>query len=143
VWPGVLPTGQIAELYWGLRKGREEDKDEVGAGDFYYGEMEMRRHTGHKETISVPGIQSRRHGLVERSIMAVYWLVSGYGLRGWRALGCLFVAVIAAAIGLQAVGFAHDRHSWSSAFLYTAGAVTRLLGWRPADGGKAGGRGSW
>jgi hypothetical protein len=44
----------------------------------------------------------------------------------------LVIAVIAAAIGLQAVGFAHHRHPWSSAFLYTAGAVTHLLD--PPDG---------
>jgi uncharacterized protein YjbI with pentapeptide repeats len=42
--PDVLDPGQIAELYRALRKGREDAKDEPGAGDFYYGEMEMRRH---------------------------------------------------------------------------------------------------
>ena len=43
-WPGVLSAGQIAGLYRALRKGREDAKDEPGAADFYYGEMEMRRH---------------------------------------------------------------------------------------------------
>ena len=41
--PGVLDPGQIAGLYRALRKGREDTKDEPGAADFYYGEMEMRR----------------------------------------------------------------------------------------------------
>ena len=41
--PGVLDPGQIAGLYRALRKGREDAKDEPGAADFYYGEMEMRR----------------------------------------------------------------------------------------------------
>ena len=44
--PGVLNSGQIAGLYRALRKGREDAKDEPGAADFYYGEMEMRRHVG-------------------------------------------------------------------------------------------------
>ena len=42
--PEVLEAGQIAGLYRALRKGREDAKDEPGAADFYYGEMEMRRH---------------------------------------------------------------------------------------------------
>ena len=40
----VLTPGVIAGLYRALRKGREDAKDEPGAADFYYGEMEMRRH---------------------------------------------------------------------------------------------------
>jgi uncharacterized protein YjbI with pentapeptide repeats len=35
---------EIAGVYRALRKGREDNKDEPGAADFYYGEMEMRRH---------------------------------------------------------------------------------------------------
>jgi hypothetical protein len=42
--PAVLDAGQIAGLYRALRKGREDAKDEPGGADFYYGEMEMRRH---------------------------------------------------------------------------------------------------
>ena len=58
--------------------------------------------------------------------------MSGYGLRAWRALAWLLVAVMVATIGLRAVGFTHDRHPWGSAFLYTAGAVTHLV--NPPDG---------
>jgi hypothetical protein len=39
----VLDPGQIAGLYRALRKGREDAKNEPGAADFYYGEMEMCR----------------------------------------------------------------------------------------------------
>ena len=35
--------GRSPGLYRALRKGREDVKDEPGAADFYYGEMEMRR----------------------------------------------------------------------------------------------------
>ncbi len=44
--PAVLNPGAIAGLYRALRKGREDAKDEPGAADFYYGEMEMRRGGG-------------------------------------------------------------------------------------------------
>jgi hypothetical protein len=42
----TLPIGPdcIAVLYRDLRKAHEDCKDEPGASDFYYGEMEMRRH---------------------------------------------------------------------------------------------------
>jgi uncharacterized protein YjbI with pentapeptide repeats len=85
-WPGVLPPGQIAGVYRALRKGREDAKDEPGAADFYYGEMEMRRHAGR------PADNPSREasgGQVERAILTAYWLVSGYGLRAWRALAWL------------------------------------------------------
>jgi Pentapeptide repeats (9 copies) len=41
---GELRPAALALLYRALRKGRENAKDEPGAADFYYGEMEMRRH---------------------------------------------------------------------------------------------------
>jgi uncharacterized protein YjbI with pentapeptide repeats len=122
--PVVLEAGQIAGLYRALRKGREDAKDEPGAADFYYGEMEMRRRARRTDEAS--------RGRVERAILTAYWLVSGYGLRAWRALAWLLVAVMVATIGLRTVGFTHDRHPWSSAFLYTAGAVTHLV--NPPDG---------
>ncbi|MFD5305122.1 hypothetical protein ACFVOO_32435 [Streptomyces rochei] len=48
--PGwVLGTGragplQLVPVYRALRKAFEDQKHEPGAADFYYGEMEMRRH---------------------------------------------------------------------------------------------------
>jgi hypothetical protein len=37
-------VGRRVGLYRALRKAREDAKDEPGAANFYYGEMEMRRH---------------------------------------------------------------------------------------------------
>jgi hypothetical protein len=42
--PAEVEPARLAAMYRELRKGREDAKDEPGAADFYYGEMEMRRH---------------------------------------------------------------------------------------------------
>lgn len=61
--PADLDTVEIAALYRALRKGSEDAKDEPGAADFYYGEMEMRRHTP---------------GSAQRLVVWAYWALSGY-----------------------------------------------------------------
>jgi uncharacterized protein YjbI with pentapeptide repeats len=83
---------EIANLYRALRKGYEDNRNEPGAADFYYGEMELRR----KATPSS----------VERAILFLYWLVSGYGLRAWRALTAVLAILVLIALLLGAVGFA-------------------------------------
>jgi hypothetical protein len=81
---GALQPAEIALLYRALRKGREDSKDEPGAADFYYGEMEMRRHDP-----ATPW--------PERLVLALYWLVAGYGLRASRALATLTLVLVGAA----------------------------------------------
>jgi hypothetical protein len=88
-WPRLVEPAQLVGLYRALRKAREDAKDEPGAADFYYGEMEMRRHARRGRT----GGASR--GRVERGVLTAYWLVSGYGLRAWRALAALAVVLVA------------------------------------------------
>jgi hypothetical protein len=87
-WPLMAEPAQLTGLYRALRKAREDAKDEPGAADFYYGEMEMRRHARRGRT----GGASR--GRVERAALTAYWLVSGYGLRAWRALAALAVVLV-------------------------------------------------
>jgi hypothetical protein len=41
--PERLDADHVAVLYRALRKAQEDSKNEPGAADFYYGEMEMRR----------------------------------------------------------------------------------------------------
>jgi uncharacterized protein YjbI with pentapeptide repeats len=67
---------ELAVIYRRLRKGREDAKNEPGAADFYYGEMEMRRHAP-----SAPR--------AERLLLSLYWLSAGYALRASRALATL------------------------------------------------------
>ncbi|WP_394618454.1 pentapeptide repeat-containing protein [Lentzea sp. JNUCC 0626] len=71
---------RLAVMYRSLRKALEDGKNEAGAGDFYYGEMEARRHS-----------RSTKGG--ERAVLWAYWLLSGYGQRASRAFGALIVLV--------------------------------------------------
>ena len=89
----VLSPSRLAATYRFLRKSLEDQGDEPGAADFYYGEMEMRRLTS----------EAPRW---ERFILTLYWLLSGYGLRAWRALVPLVVAIAIFAALFNAFGFA-------------------------------------
>ncbi|GGR08673.1 pentapeptide repeat-containing protein [Kitasatospora griseola] len=73
----ALSPAHLAAIYRQLRKAFEDSKNEPGAADFYYGEMEMRRHDRAETPFS------------ERALLWAYWLVSGYGLRAFRAVGWL------------------------------------------------------
>ncbi|MET9460892.1 pentapeptide repeat-containing protein [Streptomyces canus] len=95
----VLPPAPeaMAALYRQLRKAFEDGKNEPGAADFYYGEMEMRRHDR--------GGTSR----AERGLLHGYWLLSGYGLRASRALGWLAVAMLVTIMLLMGFGLPNDN----------------------------------
>lgn len=86
----VGPTA-LAALYRSLRKALEDGKDDPGAGDFYYGEMEMRR-------------ADRGRPWAERSLLAVYWALSGYGLRASRSLAWLVLAMTATVVVMMLWG---------------------------------------
>jgi uncharacterized protein YjbI with pentapeptide repeats len=126
--PGVPDPGQIAGLYRALRKGREDVKDEPGAADFYYGEMEMRR--ARPRSGSNPGGQfaAAARGRVERGILTAYWLVSGYGLRAWRAVAGLAVVTALLAVAFHWVGFAVPPRpvSYWTSLLYAFRATLSL-----------------
>jgi hypothetical protein len=110
--PVSLQPHEIAAIYRDLRKGREDNKDEPGAADFYYGEMEMRRYA----TAQTPR--------AERAIIWLYWLVSGYGLRASRTLVALALTIVVFAVLLYAVGLKDP--DFSVAFLQSVqGAAFR------------------
>jgi hypothetical protein len=88
-----LAPRDIATVYRDLRKGREDNKAEPDAADFYYGEMEMRR-------LAAPTRS------VERALLSAYWAVSGYGLRASRAVAALLVVLALGMVGFATVGFA-------------------------------------
>jgi hypothetical protein len=114
-----LTPDRLAELYRALRKAQEDSKNEPGAADFYYGEMEMRR-------------LDRLTPWAERVILWLYWLVSGYGLRGLRALAWLVTAVVGLAGLLQAIGFNSGDPGFRDALIYAAQSTISI-----ASGNKA------
>ncbi|MDX3458803.1 pentapeptide repeat-containing protein [Streptomyces sp. ME02-8801-2C] len=91
--PGLTPDpDDVAAIYRQLRKAFEDGKNEPGAADFYYGEMEMRRHD---HTGTPPG---------ERGLLWGYWLLSGYGQRSSRAMIWLLTAMATTLLALMLWG---------------------------------------
>ena len=66
---------------------------------------------------------------MERGILTAYWLVSGYGLRAWRALAWLAVVTVPLlALAFHFVGFAVPPHpvSYWTSLLYAFRATLSL-----------------
>ena len=101
-WNAAMPDvgharpAQLAPVYRALRKAFEDGKNEPGAADFYYGEMEMRRHDRTQTTRT------------ERGLLHGYWMLSGYGLRASRALGWLAAAMLVTIALLMGLGLPQD-----------------------------------
>jgi Pentapeptide repeats (9 copies) len=108
-----LGPERVAVLYRQLRKAQEDSKDEPGAADFYYGEMEMRRNA-----TSTP--------LAERFILRWYWLLAGYSLRGLRAFAALLIVVAGLSLLLQHIGFNGGDPPLRDALIYTAQSTLSL-----------------
>lgn len=89
----VVSPARLQVMYRQLRKAVEDAKNEPGAADFYYGEMEMRCHT-------------RASPWAERAIIWLYWLISGYGLRALRSLAALIIVGVIVVTALTGVGLA-------------------------------------
>ncbi|MFJ6843739.1 pentapeptide repeat-containing protein [Streptomyces griseoluteus] len=88
---GALEPAELAPVYRQLRKSFEDGKHEPGAADFYYGEMEMRRHAD-----DIPW--------AERTLLTIYWALSGYGLRASRALSWLLATMVATVLMMMLWG---------------------------------------
>jgi uncharacterized protein YjbI with pentapeptide repeats len=132
-WLAMEPPSplQIAVVYRALRKGREDSRDEPGAADFYYGEMEMRRHD--KRAQAKRERRARHYGhwaaaTTERAVLWLYWLTSGYGLRAWRAMVALAVVIGLVGVGFSRVGFHHPHPSQVASWLYALQAAVSLEG---------------
>lgn len=91
-WSTREEAAQVQSIYRDLRKGREDAKDEPGASDFYFGEMEMRRLAATPRSW-------------ERVLLTAYWAVSGYGLRASRALATLVLVLALGTLGFATIGF--------------------------------------
>ncbi|WP_172652399.1 pentapeptide repeat-containing protein [Rhodococcus opacus] len=92
----LLPPSamEIAGIYRDLRKGLEDAKNEPGAADFYYGEMEMRRLSRRTRDANHERVTS----MAERLLLEAYWAVSGYGLRASRAAFAIVLLILSSAM---------------------------------------------
>lgn len=118
----LLPM-ELAALYRALRKAREDNKDQAGAGDLYYGEMEMRRNAPSFEG------RGRIRSLCDKAIITGYWLLSGYGLKASRALIAWLAVTLVAALALARWGISPSPSAGRSV-LFAIESTTSLV--RPA-----------
>jgi hypothetical protein len=108
------PTpAQAAAAYRALRKSREDNKDEPGAADFYYGEMEMRRHANAGDPPGTPaGAPQHRTSGCHRVRHLVALLAD-------RRLPAALAGVIGlVGVGFSRVGFHHPQPSQAVSWLY-------------------------
>jgi len=109
----VPNQADLAVLYRQLRQSVEDARNEPGAADLYYGEMEMRR------------LSTERRD--ERWLLTAYWLVSGYGLRASRSMLVLGALLLVTALALQRAGFPGPHTpGYLDCLLYAAGSVLSL-----------------
>ncbi len=81
----TIPVSNLREAYQVLKQKYQNKGDHVRAGDFHYGEMEMKR---------------REYAFPRRwfSWEFVYWFLSGYGVSHLRALFILGILVVGFAL---------------------------------------------
>lgn len=85
------PWARIERLYRELKQNYEDRRDYERAGDFHYGEKEMRRRN--PET-----------PFVLRILLTLYWLFSGYGERYLRPLIWAGILLILSTFGYLTLG---------------------------------------
>ncbi len=121
---GGRPYAQIERLYRELKQNHEDRRDYERAGDFHYGEKEMRR----KNPETPAGL---------KFFLTLYWAVSGYGERYLRPLiwagallfGCAFLYL---GLGLvEPAGHGHrlclnKLEDWLQALHYSFRVMTLL-----------------
>ena len=117
--PRLSPV-QLAAEYRALRKAREDNKNQAGAGDLYYGEMEMRRLT------SLPSGRGWLRAICDRSVITAYWLLSGYGLKASRAFLSWVILVVAGALLLATWGVSPEP-SFRRALLFSFECTSSLI----------------
>lgn len=115
-----LDPAELAALYRALRKAREDNKDQAGAGDLYYGEMEMRRAT------SLPAGRGRIRASCDHAIVTAYWFLSGYGLKASRAFISWAFVILAAAFTFYKCGISPSP-TFGRAILFSIESTSGLI----------------
>ncbi|MFC8433951.1 pentapeptide repeat-containing protein [Streptomyces sp. NPDC057253] len=101
----------LAGIYRQLRKSLEDSKDEPGAADFYYGEMEARRKNREKGSVG------------ERVLLSAYWALSGYGIRASRAFGWLTSMLVISVLVMMLCGIPGNSPREITSGTYTGNSV--------------------
>jgi uncharacterized protein YjbI with pentapeptide repeats len=96
----------IEQLYRQLKQNHEDRRDYESAGDFHYGEKEMRRKN------------SRRGSWF---FLTLYWLASGYGERYWRPVICATILLAICAAGYVVLGLVPAGKGASLALSWKSG----------------------
>lgn len=115
--------------YHALRSMMQDRKDQRAASDFYYGEMEMRRTTlwrSFRGRVRTRRWRAAASALGEWSLVFLYWLLSGYGQRAWRAFTTLAAVVVGASLALVRWGFLAPT-DFSGALRFTLRSATSVL----------------
>ncbi|MFI8198254.1 pentapeptide repeat-containing protein [Streptomyces sp. NPDC085942] len=94
-----MTAESVANVYRSLRRSQEESKNQPGAADFYYGEMEMRRH-------------AKNLPVSERLIISLYWAISGYGLRASRSILSLVLLTFTTSWLAYSFGFSKNSPTY-------------------------------
>jgi uncharacterized protein YjbI with pentapeptide repeats len=133
-WPHIEPpknTSEVVESYRALRKSREEARDEPGAADFYYGEMEMRRIGTRLLAREERRARRWRGWLVARAeyaLLWLYWALSGYGLRAWRAFAAFAVVIAVTAAAFLTWGYPPGQDAtYADSVRFSLRAATSIL----------------
>lgn len=129
------PADSVQGDYHALRSMMQDRHDQRAASDFYYGEMELRRMALWRTLRA--RLRERRwrpaaSAAGEWVLVLLYWLLSGYGQRAWRAFASLAVVLVATGAALSRWGFATPT-SFGDALRYTVRAATTLLRGPDAD----------
>jgi hypothetical protein len=117
-----MPASNLREAYQVLKRKYEDKGDHIRAGDFHYGEMEMKR---------------REYGFPRRwlSWEFAYWMLSGYGVGHIRSL----VILIALIIGFGAAYYLTKPEAFtgfSEALRYSVGVAALQRPEMPAEFGE-------
>jgi uncharacterized protein YjbI with pentapeptide repeats len=128
--PEAVISADVQGDYHALRRMYDAAKNEPAVADFYYGEMEMRRR-GLWQEVRTRARERWWRGLIaaagEWLLVTLYWLLSGYGVRVWRAVTALVVVIAAASAALQAWGFPGSPVQYGDAVRFSVRAATSLL----------------
>ena len=90
------PWEHIERIYRQLKQNYEDQRDYERAGDFHYGEKEMRR-------------QNKKTPFGLKFLLTLYWVISGYGERCIRPLICAAILLVASTFGYLALGIAPSQ----------------------------------